>query len=212
MQRYILSYNCGFKIGLYGYRQVDVNTSEFNTDVLVSPLLNGNQNGVENQSLTIKLKLKTLICLLTYLIHNNNIIIDNHYINMLYLSHNKCLLYGNLDNFVLNNLNYLLLNNKPISIVIYNIYKIIYNTVLDKINFKYIFTNTKVKKSKYSKYKILLSTQNCFDIVISYKTLKLLVSKKFKDNNININNILKNDIFFSEIYNKYNITEKHTNY
>lgn len=127
---------------------------------------------------------------------------------MLYLSYNKCLLYGNLDNFVLNNLNYLLLNNKPISIVIYNIYKIIYNTVLDKINFKYIFTNIKVKKSKYSKYKILLSTHNCFDIVISYKTLKLLVSKKFNDNNININNVLKNDIFFSEIYNKYNITEK----
>ena len=83
MQIYTLSFSnnadCKFKIGSdYISEQIDINISDYNMEVFVSPLLNnGNQNNVVTRHIfNFKIKLKTLIYIINCIIKN----IDNNLI------------------------------------------------------------------------------------------------------------------------------------
>jgi hypothetical protein len=201
MQRYILSYNCGFKIGLYGYRQVDVNISEFNTEVLVSPLLNGNQNGVENQSISIKLKLKTLILIINYIYRN---IEYNTILNK--FNNKEHLISGLLNNNIINKIKNIIFNNKSIEILVYFNYNIIYNHSNNLYYLKNIFyCDIKINNfiDNHNRYKIYLITNKCKCIIISYKTLCILINIIFnKNDKLNIKDILQNDKYY-DLYKVY---------
>jgi hypothetical protein len=200
MQIYTLSFSnnadCKFKISSdYISEQIDINISNYNMEVFVSPLLNnGNQNNVVTRNIfNFKIKLKTLIYIINCIIKN----IDNNLIKFsldpLSIKEN---IIGELTNNILNKIKDQI-NSQYIKIYLYNIHKIYYDNFSEKIIFKYIFSNNEINTNNlYDNYKIIISTIRLFNYVISYKTLCNIVDKKLKKNNIDILTILNNDIYF----------------
>jgi hypothetical protein len=194
MQIYTLIFSnnadCKFKIGSdYISEQIDINISDYNMEVFVSPLLNnGNQNNVVN----IKIKLKTLINIINCIINLDNESIV-YFLDSQSIKEN---IIGELTNDIFKKIKDQI-NSQYIKIYLYNIHKIYYDNFSEKIIFKYIFSNNEINiNNLYDNYKIIISTIRLFNYVISYKTLCNIVNKKLNKNNIDILTILNNDIYF----------------
>ena len=197
MQIYTLSFSnnadCKFKIGSdYISEQIDINISDYNMEVFVSPLFNnGNQNNVVNHRIfNFKIKLKTLINIIKCIFNNKSIV---YLLNSQSIKEN---IIGELTNDIFKKIRDQI-NSQYIKIYLYNIHKIYYDNFSEKIIFKYIFSNNEINTNNlYDNYKIIISTIRLFNYVISYKTLYNIVNKKLNKNNIDILTILNNDIYF----------------
>lgn len=158
---------------------------------MVSPLFYG-----QNTS-NIKLRLKTLINIINLSLYDNYINSDYEYIIKL----NQQYIDGILDKHKIRTMVQEISNNNYINIVVYYEYKIFYDLFSDsKIIFKNIFYDKITHYISDNDTKIFLLTENN-NIIISYYTLCLIVIDRTKKTNID--DILKKDKYFSEIYNKY---------
>ncbi len=217
-----------FKIGLDNVtEQIDINISHYNTEIYVSlffdsdchnHIKDGKQNSIVNQldktPNSFKIKLKTLMYIISHLNKFDFNVSNKHDVNMMIKKINL-----NYENIIgkITYCDFIHINqqiqNQYIKIVLHHIYKVSYSYFNETLLFKHIFYSDYVLLNEIikplNKHKIILSTNRIFDLVMTYDTLYKVIYKNITKNSLmKIYDIINDDIYLFKIYSNFNNDQK----